>query len=296
MGGSSPRALGLLTAVLAMALWAAAPAYGAGLGNLHLQYEGNTETTGASPPDQHHVNSYDTCPGFDGAPKLIGGGFSIDANPSTARAVSSTPYDENVGGDEYDAWRVVVDNLSTNTQLSITEHAICAKVKTPSYESKTKPSPLDKRTTVKASCSKQAHVLGGGGLETSTFPGAQTLVTTIPFDSKDKGKAPDDGWKIAVDDNGQSGQTATAWAICAKIKGLHYRTRRFATPFNESFGLEQCGGNEYIVGGGLSQTGPVGENDIVENTFDETHTAWRVMTGNPLSNSRNLTVTAICHA
>ncbi len=121
-------------------------------------------------------------------------------------------------------------------------------------------------------------------------------MTTIPFDSKDKGKVPDDGWKISVDDDAQAGQSATAWAICATVKGPHYRTRRFATPFSQSYGLEQCGGNEWVVGGGLAPRGPVGENNIVENTFDQTRTAWTVSTGNALSTSRRLAVTAICHA
>jgi hypothetical protein len=284
---------------LALAVCLPAAASGAGLGKLHLAYEGNTTTTTVDPPAQNSVDSYHPCPTSPGTPSPFGGGFEIGGGGfGTLFANSSGPLDQIPGTPKLDSWRVVVDDIgSVSGQRSYTEHAVCGKVRALGYEKKTQATPDDKRTVIKATCPASKHVLGGGALSESTFPGAQRLVATAPFDSGDKGSTPDDGWKIAIDTMTQAGQHATAYASCGKAGGLHYLSRGFKAAFPSNDGLRQCPNGEWIVGGGIAQAGPFGKQALVVNSFDSTQTAWSasIQKVNISGKTFPFTVTAICH-
>jgi hypothetical protein len=191
---------------------------------------------------------------------------------------------------------VVVDDISTvDSSFPITEHVICGQVNGPVYRQRTKATPPDKQTPIKAACPKGTHVLGGGELAESAFPGAQRLVATAPYDSKDGGKAPDDGWRVRIDTLGQAGDHATAYAICTEVGGLHYLTRKFHAAVADSYGLQQCPQGQWVVGGGIDQGGPFDKRTLAINSFDVTHTAWMAKLHNDGSPKLTFAVTAICH-
>src|SRR5262245_66045736 len=51
--------------------------------------------------------------------------------------------------------------------------------------------------TVKAMCPRGTHVTGGGVSDGADF-GQLTIVHTYPVDGPDRGKAPDDGWAVRL--------------------------------------------------------------------------------------------------
>lgn len=283
-------------ALAAVTLAASAGAAGAaGTGRLHLFYEGNTTTGSSTPPEQKLVTSYYPCPGFQGAPALLGGGFEIENFTGSVFASSSAPYDQPSLEPRFDSWQLTADNLGVMGGLSLTERAVCGKVDGISYPHRQRTDPASKRTTIKIPCPSGKHVVGGGALEDGPA-GAQRLVATAPFDSRDRGHAPDDGWRIAVDNLSGTGQDSTGYAICARVGGLHYPSRSFTAPDSAyASGIKQCANDEWVVGGGITQDGPVGKQGLAANAFDPTHTAWGVTLDNLGARELRFTVLAICH-
>ena len=64
------------------------------------------------------------------------------------------------------------------------------------------------RGTIKAPCPKGTHVISGG-MGTVNGYGGILLTGSYPYDSRDKGKAPDDGWKVDVTNRGGEETAAT---------------------------------------------------------------------------------------
>jgi len=70
---------------------------------------------------------------------------------------------------------------------------------------------------VSATCPKGTAVTGGGAWMIPTLSADGWLELSAPFDSHDKGKAPDDGW-VAFGWNNETGNQGEidVWAICQK--------------------------------------------------------------------------------
>ena len=64
---------------------------------------------------------------------------------------------------------------------------------------------------IKVACPKNRRVVGGGY---GRFP--TDTIASEPYDSKDQGKAPDDGWKMTVRYAGGAPEAMYAWASCLK--------------------------------------------------------------------------------
>jgi hypothetical protein len=67
---------------------------------------------------------------------------------------------------------------------------------------------------VKAKVFCKTGVATGGGASASKDASNAHLVKTIPIDSKDKGKVPDDGWSIVYENDGIVKQKFTAYVVC----------------------------------------------------------------------------------
>jgi hypothetical protein len=65
------------------------------------------------------------------------------------------------------------------------------------------------RHKIKTACPKGSYVVGGGYGRYST-----DLIASQPYDSKDKGKAPDDGWQAIIRSGGGVPLAMYAWASC----------------------------------------------------------------------------------
>ena len=64
---------------------------------------------------------------------------------------------------------------------------------------------------IKVACPKNRRAVGGGY---GRFP--TDTIASEPYDSKDNGKAPDDGWKMTVRYAGGTPEAMYAWASCLK--------------------------------------------------------------------------------
>jgi hypothetical protein len=75
--------------------------------------------------------------------------------------------------------------------------------------------PGDSQTHVKLKCPRRTRVIGGGGGGSSGDPTEQSINFTGPFDNRDRGRAPDDGWITFVNNQGLEGNEAiVVQAIC----------------------------------------------------------------------------------
>lgn len=59
--------------------------------------------------------------------------------------------------------------------------------------------PGDSQTSVRLKCPRGTRVIGGGGGGVSGTPGEQAVNYNGPFDTRDRGRVPEDGWIMFVD-------------------------------------------------------------------------------------------------
>ena len=70
-------------------------------------------------------------------------------------------------------------------------------------------------STLKAPCPRKTHVLSGGALNSASFNDAH-LIHSYPYDSSDRGRWPDDGWKVLLNGNFVTGIPTAVYAICQR--------------------------------------------------------------------------------
>jgi hypothetical protein len=100
---------------------------------------------------------------------------------------------------------------NTSSTILIDSHTICVTsgLGKLSYRIKNVSLAAGATKTIKANCRGKTRVIGGGF---GNFP--TNVLASIPFDDKDKGKAPDDGWKVRV--HHDFAGTHRAVAVCLK--------------------------------------------------------------------------------
>jgi len=132
--------------------------------------------------------------------KVVGGGAEIGGAVAESHLTSTEPeYRHLEGGSPY--WGAGIWNDSGPTK-SVDVIAVCRKRK-PVYRSNTAKVRVGHARTVAARCPDGTHVSAGGGYATGT-PGASAtpegsyLNSSFPFDSRDAGRVPDDGWKVRI--------------------------------------------------------------------------------------------------
>jgi hypothetical protein len=67
---------------------------------------------------------------------------------------------------------------------------------------------------VRLKCPRGTRVIGGGGGGDSTDPTEQFLNYSGPFDSRDRGRVPEDGWIVFVNNDNTEGEVVIVEAIC----------------------------------------------------------------------------------
>jgi hypothetical protein len=73
----------------------------------------------------------------------------------------------------------------------------------------------DSQTDVKLKCPRGTRVIGGGGGGSSGDPTEQSINFSGPFDTRDRGRVPDDGWIMYMNNQGLEGNEAiVVQAIC----------------------------------------------------------------------------------
>lgn len=147
-----------------------------------------------------------------------------------------------------------------------TVHAVCdvggkSKFRKKVGETTSAPDSL----ALKVSCKKDEHVSGGGVFITGPTDEA-FINSSYPIDSHDKGKSPDDGWRVRVHDTAGAGKTVNAYAICTHRSWRYPQTEDTIDPGDEFGLLVACKPNAHLVSAGIRFTGDPGE--AVVRTID----------------------------
>jgi hypothetical protein len=131
---------------------------------------------------------------------LVGGGAELSGSPAEQRLVDTEPnYRHLEGGSPY--WGAGIWNASGSPK-PIDVIAVCRKQK-PAHASNTAKVRVSHAKTVAARCPDGTHVSAGGGYASGTpghtgTPEGSYINSSFPFDGRDRGDAPDDGWKVRI--------------------------------------------------------------------------------------------------
>jgi hypothetical protein len=110
--------------------------------------------------------------------------------------------------------------LSTEPERNLVGYAICSELsknRTELYRLRAD-RPLG-ASFVSLTCpGRKWHVTGGGASITGGTLDAH-IVSLYPFDGSDKGRVPDDGWKVVTSSDNVVPKKFTAYAICAGRQG-----------------------------------------------------------------------------
>ncbi len=103
---------------------------------------------------------------------------------------------------------------------------------------------------IKVKCPNRKHVVGGG-----IDAGQRSIESTYPFDSKDKGKKPDDGWKATT--SGLQAATVEAVAACSPVEPRYTKETKTLSPSTTSAVIPNCKGDTNLASVGAHLSGPI---------------------------------------
>jgi hypothetical protein len=129
-----------------------------------------------------------------------------------------------------------------------------ADAKTKIIKGKSKTVPANEQATQKLPCPSGMQVVGGGAY-TDGATLEDEVAESAPYDSRDDGKKPDDGWRAAIN-AGPSEQQMHAYAVCSDSLKLTYKSRP-AGPASGGggYGESPCPNGTKAVGGGMTVKG-----------------------------------------
>jgi hypothetical protein len=103
---------------------------------------------------------------------------------------------------------------------------------------------------IKVKCPNSKHVVGGG-----VDAGQRFIQSTYPFDSKDKGLKPDDGWKATT--SGLQADTVEVTAACSPVEPRYTRETVMISPSVTSGVVSNCKGDTNLASVGARLSGPI---------------------------------------
>ena len=130
---------------------------------------------------------------------LVGGGAELSGSPAEQRLTGTGPFRPNAEGGNY--WAAGIWNASGSPK-PIDVIAVCRQQR-PAYRSNAAKVAVGHARTVGLRCPDGTDVSAGGGYASGT-PGHPTtgegsyLNSSFPFDGRDRGDAPDDGWRVRI--------------------------------------------------------------------------------------------------
>jgi hypothetical protein len=154
-----------------------------------------------------------------------------------------------------------------------------------------------KAATITASCPKGTHVFSGGERNGGGF-GSIFIRQTFPFDSGDKNKAPDDGWRVRVKNQAHKKQAVTTEAVCGHTSVSYgKRTINVAAHTGTSEEEVSCPTNgTFAFGGGIRA--PKASKLFLNSEFPHPAStgaaAWGFFAGNPAASAVNATLYVAC--
>ena len=103
---------------------------------------------------------------------------------------------------------------------------------------------------LKVRCPNTKHLVGGG-----VDAGQRFIQSTHPFDSKDKGKKPDDGWKVTT--SGLQTATVEVTAACSKVEPKYSKETVTLSPSVSSAVIPRCKADTNLASVGARLSGPI---------------------------------------
>jgi hypothetical protein len=200
-----------------------------------VQYWKDTVMVGA-PGDG---NGFVQCPV---GTKVSGGGFSQGG-------LSGELSDSFPGSN--DGWAV---NVKFDPSGSLDTWAICNKGAR-SFRNSRRTLGADKTQKLTVRCSGGKHVIGGGAKIVGPIADAR-MNSSYPFDSKDRGHKPDDGWRARGVNLSGDGLTFRAFVICAEKQPVYRSSKVTLQPSTSSAAIPACPDNRALLSGGVRLTGP----------------------------------------
>lgn len=174
--------------------------------------------------------------------------------------------------------------------------------------SKAKTVEVGRFASARVDCPKRTKVISGGVEMSSADPQGSALVTSVPFDDRDRGKKPDDGWYVVVSNQSIASKTFRAHAVCVRGSKIFYGSTSVdvANGDDANLGIGCPDSNlDSIVGGGgrisaplhpshaLAATGPT-DDFLLGDPDSDPDDFWRVMVDNTSGSPLRLTVHSIC--
>jgi hypothetical protein len=148
--------------------------------------------------------------------------------------------------------------------------------------------------TFGAACPGRTSVVSGG-ITSFAEIGDSFISSTYPFDGRDSGSRPDDGWrsKLTAFDSYVDGN---AYAVCGRLTPSYRKSRFDAPPNNDIYGeAVPCPNGEAVVHGGLE--GPTSVRPASSHPFDAPGgfpDTWVVRPHNVSDRERRVTGHAVC--
>jgi hypothetical protein len=103
---------------------------------------------------------------------------------------------------------------------------------------------------IKVKCPTRRHVVGGG-----VDAGQRFIESTYPYDSKDRGKKPDDGWKATT--SGLQADTVEATAACSPVEPKYTKETTTVSPSSTTAVIPNCKGDTNLASVGAHLSGPI---------------------------------------
>ena len=132
---------------------------------------------------------------------------------------------------------------------NLTAYTMCTSAKV-RYMEASKPHEAVQTGKIKVKCPNRKHLVGGG-----VEAGQRFVQSTYPFDSKDKGKKPDDGWKATT--SGLQAATVEVTAACSKVEPKYTKETLILSPSSSSAVIPNCKGDTHLASVGARLSGPI---------------------------------------
>jgi hypothetical protein len=190
--------------------------------------------------------------------RVVGGGAEIGGNVAESRLSDTEPTPPNAEGGNY--WAAGIWNASGSTK-TIGAIAVCRQLK-PAYRSNTAKVAVGRARTVGASCPRGTHVSAGGGYATGT-PEGSYVNSSFPFDGRDAGEAPDDGWRVRVYNISDAPRSQIhAFAVCVTERPRYVTAGPVAMPpgYELLSTAAACPDSRHISAGGIRLAGAPAAN------------------------------------
>jgi hypothetical protein len=158
----------------------------------------------------------------------------------------------------------------------------------------------------RAPCPRRTRVVSGG-VQLSGAENATAVVTSAPFDNRDRRRIPDDGWLASATNRSTSSQTMQTYAVCARSGRYSYLSTLVDVPTGgqTSWQLDcpvPLTGNVSIVGGGAALSGKHASIELARTTpqdgtldvDDDRDDGWEAGMNNESGVTQRMRVWAIC--